>query len=101
MRFDHQIFVRLGMPPEQAAALTEMIENRDRAPDIFTLNVKAGINLSLAHELCGQIVGGAGSAPALVQWGMDLELAEAVAGAISAYSPWRPHGLDREAARRH
>jgi hypothetical protein len=89
------------MPPEQAAALTEMIENRDRAPDIFTLNVKAGINLSLAHELCGQIVGGAGSASALVQWGMDLELAEAVAGAISAYSPWRPRGLDREAARRH
>ncbi len=68
MTFDHQIFIRLGMPPEQAAALTEMIENRDRAPDIFTLNVKAGINLSLAHELCGQIVGGAGSAPALVQW---------------------------------
>ena len=101
MTLDHQMFVRLGMPPEQAAVLTEMIENRDRAPDIFTLNVKAGINLSLAHELCGQIVGGAGSAPALVQWGMALELAEAVAGAISAHSPWRPHGLGRDVASEH
>lgn len=91
---DPQVFVRLGMPPVQAAALAEMIGDRDRAPDIFTLNVRAGMNLNLAHELCGQIVGGVGGAAPLVQWGMDPELADAVASAISGHSPWRPHGLD-------
>jgi hypothetical protein len=96
MALDLKDFVRLGMPPTQAATLVEMIENCSRAPDIFTLNVKTGMNLNLAHELCEQIVGGMGRAAPLVQWGMDLELAEAVAGAISAHSPWRPHGLARD-----
>jgi hypothetical protein len=101
MALDPENFVRLGMPPAQAAALAEMIENRSRAPDIFTLNVKTGMNLNLAYELCEQIVGGMGRPVPLIQWGMDLELAAAVAGAISAHSPWRPHGLDREAATEH
>ena len=101
MALDPESFTRLGMPIAQASALAQMIEDRDRPPDIFTLNVKTGINFSLAHELCDQIVCGSGHVAPLVQWGMDLELAEAVAAAISAHSPWRPHGLERDGVKQH
>jgi hypothetical protein len=95
MALDPETFTRFGMPIEQAKALAEAIEDRHRAPDLFTLNVKTGINLLIAREICEQIVGGIGRTPPLVQWGMNLDLAEAIADAISTHSAWRPHGLDR------
>ena len=89
-----EVFTRHGMPEKQATALLE----RHRAPDQLRLTVDAGINAFIARELCEQIRCGFGSVAALVQWGMEIDLAKAIAEAISNHSPWRMRAGPEKAA---
>ena len=93
-----ETFTRHGMPEKQATALVQTILERHRAPDQLRLTVDAGINAFIARELCEQIRCGFGSIAALVQWGMEIDLAKAIAEAISNHSPWRMRAGPEKAA---